>query len=85
MFTSGMNPYLGEYFSIVTVIITVPFAVLALNLVASLWRAQIRLRTPMLFALGIIVWIWRAVLTRVPSPAGAGHGGARAAQPEVRS
>src|SRR5256885_13205545 len=25
MFTSGMNPYLGEYFSIVTVMITVPF------------------------------------------------------------
>ena len=54
MFTSGMNPYLGEYFSIVTVIITVPFAVLAMNLVASLWRAQIQLRTPMLFALGIV-------------------------------
>ncbi|MBI4501273.1 MAG: cbb3-type cytochrome c oxidase subunit I, partial [Gemmatimonadetes bacterium] len=54
LFTSGMNPYLGEYFSIVTVIITVPFAVLAMNLVASLWRAQIQLRTPMLFALGIV-------------------------------
>jgi cytochrome c oxidase subunit 1 len=54
MFTSGMNPYLGEYFSIVTVMITVPFAVLALNLIASLWRAQISLKTPMLFALGIL-------------------------------
>jgi cytochrome c oxidase subunit 1 len=54
MFTSGMNPYLGEYFSIMTVAITVPFAVLGLNLIASLWRAQIRLRTPMLFGLGIV-------------------------------
>jgi cytochrome c oxidase subunit 1 len=54
MFTSGMNPYLGEYFSVATVAITVPFAVLGMNLIASLWRAQIRLRTPMLFALGII-------------------------------
>ncbi|MFQ5703180.1 MAG: cbb3-type cytochrome c oxidase subunit I [Gemmatimonadales bacterium] len=54
MFTSGMNPYLGEYFSIVTVMITVPFAVLGMNLIASLWRAQIRLRVPMLFALGIV-------------------------------
>ncbi len=53
MFTSGMNPYLGEYFSIVTVLITIPFAVLAMNLIASLWRAQIRLRVPMLFALGL--------------------------------
>ena len=54
MFTSGMNPYLGEYFSIVTVAITVPFAMIATNLVASLWRAQIRLTASMLFALGII-------------------------------
>ncbi|MBI4546161.1 MAG: cbb3-type cytochrome c oxidase subunit I [Gemmatimonadetes bacterium] len=54
MFTSGMNPYLGEYFSVVTVAITVPFAVLGLNLIASLWRAQIRLTTAMLFALGLV-------------------------------
>ncbi len=57
MFTSGMNPYLGEYFSIVTVVITIPFTVLAMNLVGSLWRAQIRLTTAMLFGLGIIAAI----------------------------
>jgi cytochrome c oxidase subunit 1 len=54
MFTSGMNPYLGEYFSIMTVTITVPFAVIGMNLIASLWRAEIRLRSAMLFALGLI-------------------------------
>ena len=54
MFTSGMNPYIGKYFSIVTVLITVPFAVLGLNLIASLWRSRIRLETPMLFALALI-------------------------------
>lgn len=54
MFVSGMNPYIGEYFSIVTVLITLPFAALGLNLIASLWRARIRLETPMLFALGLI-------------------------------
>jgi cytochrome c oxidase subunit 1 len=54
MFTSGMNPYVGEYFSVMTVMITLPFSVVGLNLVASLWRAELRLRTPMLFALGII-------------------------------
>ena len=54
MFTSGMNPYLGEYFSIVTVAITVPFAVLGMNLIASLWRAQIQLTAAMVFALGAI-------------------------------
>ena len=57
MFTSGMNPYLGEYFSIATVAITIPFAVLGLNLIASLWRAQIRLNSAMLFALAIIAAI----------------------------
>ncbi len=54
MFTSGMNPYLGEYFSIATVAITVPFAVLGMNLIASLWRSQLRLTTAMLFALGLV-------------------------------
>ncbi len=54
MFVSGLNPYVGEYFSIATVLITLPFAVLGINLIASLWRGQLRLETPMLFALGII-------------------------------
>ncbi len=54
MFTSGMNPYLAEYFSIMTVAITVPFAVLGMNLIASLWRAKIRLTTAMVFALALI-------------------------------
>ena len=57
MFTSGMNPYLAEYFSIATVAITIPFAVLGLNLIGSLWRAQIRLRSAMLFALALIAAI----------------------------
>jgi cytochrome c oxidase subunit 1 len=38
----------------VTVLITLPFSVIAINLVASLWRSEIRLHTPMLFALGLI-------------------------------
>jgi cytochrome c oxidase subunit I len=57
MYVTGMNPYVGEYFSIATVMITAPFAVLGLNLIASIWRGRIRMRVPMLFALGIIVTI----------------------------
>jgi len=57
MFITGMNPYVGEYFSIATVIITAPFAVLGLNMIASIWRGRIRFRVPMLFALGIIMVI----------------------------
>jgi cytochrome c oxidase subunit 1 len=54
MFVSGMSPYVGEYFSVATVLITAPFSVLALNLVASLWRAEIRLTPALLFILGLM-------------------------------
>lgn len=54
MFASGMSPYLGKYFSIATVLVTVPFSVLGFNLVAGLWRARIRFSSAMLFAVGLI-------------------------------
>jgi cytochrome c oxidase subunit 1 len=54
MFVTGMNPWVGSYFSIATVIITAPFSVLGVNLLASLWRARLRITTPMLFALAVI-------------------------------
>ncbi|MBI4564361.1 MAG: cbb3-type cytochrome c oxidase subunit I [Planctomycetes bacterium] len=54
MFTSGMNPYLGKYFSVVTLLITLPFAAIGVNLVASLWRARLRWTPAMLWALGLI-------------------------------
>ncbi|MFO0980885.1 MAG: cbb3-type cytochrome c oxidase subunit I [Planctomycetota bacterium] len=54
MYVTGMNPFVGEYFSIATVLITAPFSVLGMNLVASLWRSKIQLRVPMLWAIGII-------------------------------
>jgi len=54
MFVTGMNPYVGEYFSVATVIITAPFAVIGVNMLASLRKARMRLSTPMLFALAMI-------------------------------
>lgn len=54
MFTSGMNPYIGEYFSVVTVAITLPFTVVGINLIGGLWRSKIRLTSAMLFALGLV-------------------------------
>ncbi len=54
MFVSGMNPYVGEFFSIGTLLITIPSAIVGLNLLASLWGASLRFTTAMLFALGII-------------------------------
>ena len=54
MFVSGMSPYVGEFFSIGTLLITIPSAIVGVNLLASLWGASIRLTTAMLFALGVI-------------------------------
>lgn len=54
MFVSGMNPYLGEFFTIGTLLITLPSAVIGMNLIASLWGGSLRLTTPMLFAIGVI-------------------------------
>ncbi len=54
MFVSGMSPYVGEFFSVGTLLITIPSAIVGLNLLASLWGASIRFTTPMLFALGTI-------------------------------
>jgi cytochrome c oxidase subunit 1 len=52
MFTSGMNPLLGTGFSVLTIAISVPFTLLVLALLATLWRASIRLTAPMAYALG---------------------------------
>jgi cytochrome c oxidase subunit 1 len=54
MFVSGMSPFTGEYFSLVTLTITVPMTIFGVNMVASLWGAKLELRTPMLFVLGVI-------------------------------
>jgi cytochrome c oxidase subunit 1 len=54
MFVSGMNPYLGEFFSIGTLLITVPSTMIGVNMIASLWRAKLRLSSAAFFALGII-------------------------------
>ena len=54
MFVSGMNPYLGEFFSVVTMLITLPSAVIGVNMLASLWGSKLQLEVPMLFALAVV-------------------------------
>jgi cytochrome c oxidase subunit 1 len=54
MFVSGMSPFTGEYFSLVTLTITVPMTIFGVNMLASLWGAKLELRTPMLFVCGVI-------------------------------
>ncbi len=57
MFISGMNPLLGEYFAVATLAITMPFAVLVVNMLASLWGARFRFQAPLLFVLGMISFV----------------------------
>ncbi|WP_148254091.1 cytochrome c oxidase subunit I [Aidingimonas lacisalsi] len=54
MYVSGMNPYFGFLFAITTLIIAVPTAIKVYNWVLTLWRGNIRLTVPMLFAIGFI-------------------------------
>ena len=54
MFVSGMNPYSGLAFSMLTLAIAVPSAVKTFNWLGTLWGGQIRLHVPMLFALGFV-------------------------------
>ena len=54
MYVSGMNPYFGFFFATTTLIIAIPTAIKVYNWVLTLWRGNIHLNTPMLFAIGFI-------------------------------
>lgn len=54
MFISGMNPYFGFFFATTTLIIAIPTAIKVYNWVLTLWRGDIHLTVPMLFAIGFI-------------------------------
>jgi cytochrome c oxidase subunit 1 len=54
MYISGMNPYFGFFFATTTLIIAVPTAIKVYNWMLTLWRGDIHLTTPMLFAIGFI-------------------------------
>ncbi len=54
MYVSGMNPYFGYFFATTTLIIAVPTAIKVYNWVLTLWRGNIHLTVPMLFAIGFI-------------------------------
>jgi cytochrome c oxidase subunit 1 len=63
MYVSGMHPYFGFFFATTTLIIAVPTAIKVYNWVLTLWRGDIHLSTPMLFAIGFIVTFLNGGLT----------------------
>ena len=54
MYQSGMDPRLAMPFSLTTIIISVPFALMVFAMIATLWGGSISFPTPMLFALGTL-------------------------------
>jgi cytochrome c oxidase subunit 1 len=63
MYVSGMDPYFGFFFATTTLIIAVPTAIKVYNWVLTLWRGDIHLDIPMLWALAFIVTFVNGGLT----------------------
>jgi cytochrome c oxidase subunit I len=63
MYVSGMDPRFGFFFATTTLIIAVPTAIKVYNWVLTLWRGDIHLTLPMLFALAFIVTFVNGGLT----------------------
>ena len=63
MYVSGMHPWFGFFFATSTLIIAIPTAIKVYNWVLTLWKGDIHLTVPMLFALGFIVTFVNGGLT----------------------
>ena len=63
MYVSGMHPAFGFFFATTTLIIAIPTAIKVYNWVLTLWRGDIHLTVPMLFALAFIVTFVNGGLT----------------------
>jgi cytochrome c oxidase subunit 1 len=65
MFITGMNPFLGSVFMILTLIIAVPSAVKAFNYITTLWRGNLRYTPAMLFSIGLVSFFISGGLTGI--------------------
>ncbi len=54
MFTVGMSNWLNAWFMVVSMVIAVPTGMKIFNWLATLWRGNITLDTPMLYAIGFV-------------------------------
>jgi cytochrome c oxidase subunit I len=63
MYVSGMHPWFGFFFATTTLIIAIPTAIKVYNWLLTLWRGDIHLTVPMLFALAFIVTFVNGGLT----------------------
>jgi len=54
MFVTGMSPFLGGVFVLLTLLIAIPSAVKVFNWLTTIFRGNIRFTVPMLFAMGFV-------------------------------
>jgi cytochrome c oxidase subunit 1 len=54
MFVTGMNPFLGSFFVLFTLLIAVPSAIKVFNWLTTLWKGNIHFTPAMLFSIGFV-------------------------------
>ncbi|MBM3431626.1 MAG: cytochrome c oxidase subunit I [Bacteroidetes bacterium] len=54
MFVTGLNPFLGSVFVLLTLLIAVPSAIKVFNWITTIWRGNIRFTPATLFAIGFV-------------------------------
>lgn len=54
MFVTGLNPFLGSVFVLLTLLIAVPSAIKVFNWLTTLWRGNIRFTPATLFSIGFV-------------------------------
>ena len=54
MFVSGMNPFMGSVFVLLTLLIAIPSAIKVFNWITTIWRGNVRFTPAMLFAIGFV-------------------------------
>lgn len=54
MFVTGLNPFLGSIFVLLTLLIALPSSIKVFNWLTTLWRGSIRFTPGMMFAIGFV-------------------------------
>jgi cytochrome c oxidase subunit 1 len=65
MFVTGMNPFLGSIFMLLTLIIAIPSAVKVFNYLTTLWKGNIVFTPAMLFSIGLVSFFISGGLTGI--------------------
>jgi cytochrome c oxidase subunit I len=54
MFVTGLNPFLGAFFVLLTLLIAIPSAIKVFNWLTTIWKGNLRFTPAMLFAIGFV-------------------------------